>query len=228
MLAPQGFISLERIRLFIQKPLSPMTCKRMTADQVFNPAFWYLLLALTAISLPLYIFILWKSWEGAIVYLGLVFTLAIYMAFFSVHNFGGAFGAGMALSCLTAFLVPISLIFLVLLRRPFRNKFGDDLIRRRLYIFGGLLIILTQLFPIIGSQSIDAACFRITQRNAVPLISAIETYQQANGTYPSVIASLQPEYLSEIPAPGCSWLSTQEAWYQLVSRLIPAVMALYY
>jgi len=187
----------------------------MTADLLFNPGLWYLLLALTAISLPLYIFILWKSWKGAIVFLGLVISLAIYMAFFSVHNFGGAFGAGMALSCLTAILVPISLIILILLRRPFRRKYGDDLIRRRLYVFGGLLIVLTQLFPIIGSYSIDAACFGITQRNAQPLISAIETYQQENGTFSSDIESLQPEYLAEIPVPGCFLLSAQDDWYQV-------------
>lgn len=187
----------------------------MTADQVFNPAFWYLMLALTAFSLPLYILILWKSWKGAIGYLGLILFLAIYMAFFSVHNFGGAFGAGMALSCLTAFLVPISLLVLILLRRPFRSKFGDDLIRRRLYVFGGLLIILTQLFPILGSYSIDTACFRTTRGNAEPLIFAIETFQQKHDTYPLDIASLQPEYISEIPVPGCSWLSAQEDWYQV-------------
>lgn len=184
----------------------------MTSDQVFHPAFWYLLLALVAISMPLYIFILWKSWKGAIIYLGAVFVLAMYMAFYSVHNFGGAFGAGMALSCLTAVLVPISLIIWILLRRPFGRRFGDDVTRSRLYVFGGLLIVVTHLFPFVGSMTIDAACFRITQRNASPLIAAVDTYFKENGTYPPDVESLQSGYLAEIPSPGCTWLSARPEW----------------
>jgi hypothetical protein len=184
----------------------------MTSDQVFNPVLWFFLLGWMAISMPLYIFILWKSWKWAIIYLGVVFLLAVYAAFFSVHNFGGAFGAGSALSCLTAILVPISLIIWILVRRPFGRKFGDDVNRRRLYVFGGLLIVVTHLFPFFGSMTIDSACFRITQRNAEPLIAAVETYYRENGTYPKDVVSLQPEYLAEIPTPGCSWLSTQPDW----------------
>lgn len=187
----------------------------MTSDQVFNPFFWYLLLAEMVISLPLYVFILWKSRKWAVAYLMFSFSLAIYAAFFSLHNFGGAFGPGMALSCLTILLVPISLIVWILLGYSFRRKYGDDVSRRRLYFFGGLIIILSQLFPFVGSYAIDSACFSITQRNAEPLIDAVEAYYQKNGSYPLEIDSLQPKYLSEVPLPGCNWLSTQEDWYQV-------------
>ncbi len=163
-----------------------------------------------AVSLPLYIFILWKSWKLAIIYLTLTFTLLIYIAFFSVHNFGGAFGAGMVLSCLAAFLGPISLIVWILLRHPFQRKYADDLTRRRMYFFGGILVISLQLFPIIGSYSIDSACFRITQRNAEPIISAVETYFQEMGVFPQELEFLQPEYMSKLPTPGCIWLATQD------------------
>jgi hypothetical protein len=184
----------------------------MTSDQVFNPAFWYLLLALMAISMPFYIFILWKSSKWAIVALLLIVALAVYMAFYSVHNFGGAFGAGMALSCLTMVLIPISLIIWLLVRRPFGRKFGEDVLRRKLYIWGGLLIVVTHLFPFIGSMTIDGACFRITQQNAETIITAVENYHQDIGVYPSDIETLQLDYLAEIPSPGCVWLSTQPDW----------------
>ncbi len=182
----------------------------MTSDQFFNPGFWYLLLALTAISLPLYVLILWKSWRWAVAFLIFTFSLAAYAAFFSLHNFGGAFGAGMALSCLTVLLLPISLIFLILLRHPFRRKFEDDLRRRRLYVIGGILIVVSQLFPFIGSMTIDSACYRLTRSNAEPIISGVARYHQEHGVYPPDLESLQPEYLSEIPNPGCVWLGTQE------------------
>lgn len=162
--------------------------------------------------MPLYIFILWKSWKGAIFFLVGIVLLAVYAAFFSVHNFGGAFGAGSALSCLTALLVPISLIIWILLRRPFGRKFGDDIALRRLYVFGGLLIVVTHLFPFFGSTTIDRTCFHITQRNAKPLIAAVEIYDQENGAYPSDVDSLLPDYLAEIPTPGCTWLSAQPDW----------------
>lgn len=182
----------------------------MTSDQVFNPSFWYIFLALMAVSLPLYIFVLWKSWKLAIAYLLLNFVLVVYVAFFSVHNFGGAFGAGMALSCLSTFLVPVSLIIWILLRHLFQHKFGADLIRRRMYFFGGLLIIVYQLFPFSGSYFIDSTCFRNTQSNAESIIRAVETYQQENGAFPQALELLQIEYLSEIPTPGCTWLGTQD------------------
>jgi hypothetical protein len=184
----------------------------MSSDQIFHPALWYFLLAWMAVSMPLYIFCLWKSLRWAVFCFGVVLILAVYAAFYSVHNFGGAFGAGMALSCLTVILVPISLIILILLRRPFGRKFGDDVKRRRWYVFGGLLIAVTYLFPLFGSMTIDAACYRITQRNAKPLIAAVEIYYQEHGVYPGDIESLTPDYLANIPAPGCVWLSKQPDW----------------
>jgi len=184
----------------------------MTSDQIFYPIIWILLLVLMAASMPVYIYILWKSWKGAIAYWIFLFFLAIYMAFFSVHNFGGAFGAGMALSCLTMVLVPISLIIWTLLRRPFGRKYIDDVIRRRLYVFGGLLIVVFQLFPFAGSTVIDSTCYRITRQNAEPLIAAIETFYRENGEYPAEIDVLQPTYLAGLPVPGCTWLSTHPDW----------------
>jgi len=92
-----------------------------------------------------------------------------------------------------------------LLRRPFKRKFETDLRRRRLYVFGGLIISVTQFFPVIGTYAIDATCFRTTQRNAEPISATVETFQQDNGDYPIEINSLVPEYLSEIPEPECSW-----------------------
>jgi hypothetical protein len=179
----------------------------MTSEQIFYPGLWYILLAVTAISLPLYVFLLWKTTRGAIVYLVFLIAFSIYMAFFSARNFGGAFGAGMAFACLSALLVPISLIVLLLLRRPFRRKYADDLIRRRLYVVGGVIIILVQIFPILGSYSIDKACYAATRGNASPLISAVQRYEQDIGQYPSEVQDLLPMYISQIPAPACLWLS---------------------
>ena len=184
----------------------------MASDQIFNPSFWFVLLALLAISLPLYVLALWKSWKWAILALFLIVGLGVYTAFYSVHNFGGAFGPGMILSCLAVFLVPISIILLILLRHPFIRKFPDNILRNRLYFWGGVLIIFSQMVPFFGSYTVDAVCYRTTRQNAAPLITAIEAYFEQKGTYPEKIEILQPAYLVEIPVPGCSWLSTQGNW----------------
>jgi len=182
----------------------------MISDQVFSPRIWFLLLGLLTLALPIYIFALWKSLKAAFIYLGVFLAFGLYLAFFSARNFGGAFGAGLALACLSATLVPISLIIWLLLRHAFQRKFADDQIRLRWYILGGILILIIQLFPLAGSYTIDAACFAATRRNAASLIAALENYQRQNGFYPAKISDLIPIYLWNVPAPACSWLSGVE------------------
>jgi hypothetical protein len=179
----------------------------MTSEQIFYPGLWYILLGLTAISLPLYVFILWKNTRGAIAYLVFLIAFSIYMAFFSARNFGGAFGAGMAFACLSALLVPISLIIWLLLRRPFRRQFADEVTRRRLFAIGGAVVILVQVFPILGGYSIDKACYSATRAHAAPLIDAVQRYEQDTGQYPAKVNDLLPIDTAQIPAPACAWLS---------------------
>jgi len=182
----------------------------MTSEQIFYPGLWYFLLAITALSLPLYVLILWKTSRGAIAFLFFLIAFSLYIAFFSARNFGGAFGAGMAFACLSVLLVPISLIIWLLLRRPFRRQFPEDLIRRRLFAIGGVAIAFMQIFPIVGSISINAACFSATQRNAEPLISDVYRYEQDFGRYPAEVADLLLPNITQISSPACSWLSGNE------------------
>jgi hypothetical protein len=182
----------------------------MTSDQVFNPHIWFLHIGLLTLALPLFVFALWKSLRVALIYLGVFLVFGLYLAFFSARNFGGAFGAGLALACLSATLVPISVIVWLLLRHAFQRKFADDLTRRRWYIMGGILVLVIQLIPLAGSYTIDAGCFAATRRNAAPLIAALGNYQQQNGFYPEKMSDLLPVYLWNVPAPACSWLSGVE------------------
>jgi hypothetical protein len=186
----------------------------MTSEQVFYPGLWYLLLAFIAVSMPLYIFILWKSKRLAIVYLGVVITLGVYLAFFSARNFGGAFGAGMVLACLSVFLVPLSLLIWLLLHRPFKRKFEEDHTRRRLFVIGAAVIVLVQIFPLMGSYGINGVCFSATRNNAEPIIAAAQTYYQEFGRYPAEINELMILTDGEFPIPACSWLRGQEYDYQ--------------
>jgi hypothetical protein len=182
----------------------------MTSDQVFHPGLWYLLLTFLALSLPLFVFILWKSKRWAIMYLVLVIALGIYLAFFSARNFGGAFGAGMAIACLSVFLVPISLILWILLRRPFRHRFKEDHTRQRLFAIGAVVIVFVQLLPFLGSYSINAACFSATQNSAETLIATAQAYYLDHGRYPTDVAELVHLMTEDYPTPACSWLSGQK------------------
>ena len=190
------------------------------SEQIFHPGFWFVILGLLTVAFPLYVLVLWKSWKLAVVYLIAFLSFGVYIAFYCARNFGGAFVAGMTVGCLSVLLVPISIVICFILRRPFRNKYGEDVRRLRLYSLGGVGIMLTQLLPIAGSQAINTACFSSTQRNAAALIDAIDTYRQQNGVYPSVLGDLTPTYLLILPTPACSWLSAEEYRTQVGHELI--------
>lgn len=192
----------------------------MDSEQIFHPGFWFVILGLLTVAFPLYVLVLWKSWKLALVYLSAFLSFGVYIAFYSARNFGGAFGAGMMVGCLSVLLVPISIVIWLILRHPFRNRYGEDVRRLRMYTVGGVVIILTQLFPLAGSSAINTACFSSTQRHAGALIDAIDTYYQQNGDYPSVLGDLTPTYLLVLPTPACSWLSAQEYRTQVGHELI--------
>jgi hypothetical protein len=190
------------------------------SDQIFNPRLWFVILGLLTVAFPIYVFVLWKSWKLAVTYLIGFLCFGVYLAFYSARNFGGAFGAGMVVGCLSALLVPISLVLWLLLRRPFRQKFAEDIGRLKMYFFGSLIIILTQLLPFVGSYAINFACFSFTQHNAAPLINAIEQYRQQIGVYPAEFEDLAPTYLQMVPTPACGWLSGQDYRSQVGFELI--------
>jgi len=135
----------------------------------------------------------------------LIFAMlnGVFVAFFTILTFGGAFGPGAIMTCL---VVPAGLLALVTLVVGWRNTakvIGEDRTRKRLYIIGGLVIVALQFAPTFGNNGIGGFCDGQTMRIGNTIIDAIQRYRQAQGMYPAELAILVPDYLPSIPMHKC-------------------------
>lgn len=175
----------------------------------FNPTLIFLIISVAAV--PVFIFLIWKypvRWTVALL-IGLTLE-SILVAFYTVYAFGGAFGPGIVLFCLSPLIMFVAFLILLGARQPFLRAYPTDKIRQRVYLLGGLFVIGLQASPMLGNFAIDATCFTLTQQRAGPMITALETYRQDQGHYPEDLALLTPTYLPALPTPACSWLSENQ------------------
>ncbi len=192
----------------------------MDSEQIFHPGFWFVLLGLLTAAFPFYIFVLWKSWKLAVILLLGYLCFGVYFAFYSARNFGGVIGIQSPLKGLSAFSVTISIVLGLWLLRPFRRRFERDMRRSWMYALGGLIVVLMQLLPLWGNLVINIGCFRATQRNAAPLITAVKSYQQQYQSDPADLNAITPTFLPAPPELACSWISGQEYRSQFGYELV--------
>jgi hypothetical protein len=159
-------------------------------------------------AIPIFAVLLWKrSIRAAAVWVIFLVLESIVAAFVSVYA-GGMFGLGSILVCLTPFTIVVSLLlFFILLLRIFRVS-EENQRQRRFYLVGGLFIVALQIVVFAGHFGIQSACFAQTRGRAAPVIDAVETYRQANGSYPQELGEIVPSYLPVLPSPSCGWLRT--------------------
>jgi len=178
----------------------------MTFDDIFY-GLWFLLPLVSFLSMPLFILILWLNGKRAANIFLLIMALeSVLAALYSVHTFGGAFGPGMMIFCLSFVVFLISLILFIFIHSRFYQSFIEDEERKKNYIRGGLLILLMQFSPVIGYFVIRVSCSIQTHRNAQPIIQDINTYYQESGKYPDTLQDVNILDEEIFPLPGCSWL----------------------
>jgi hypothetical protein len=169
------------------------------------------LVIISFLSVPAFILLLWKgSVKLALAFLVFMIAESVLAALCAVYTFGGAFGPGMLMFCLSFLAVPLSLLILLLGRRPFFRVFAEDRQRCRFYLIGGLLIAALQLSPVVGHYAIRAICHAQNRRTGAQIIMTVETYKREHGSYPEDLSALVPKYMPALPSPGCSWLSSNE------------------
>ena len=128
---------------------------------------WILLPLFSLLSMPVFIFILWRTGKQAATGFILLMALeSVFAALFSVHTFRGTFGPahGHFLSVLCDLHFVLTL-FIVVHARFLRQFYEDDL-RKKVYMRGGLLILLLQFSPVIGYFGIRVGCSLQTRHNA--------------------------------------------------------------
>ena len=168
---------------------------------------WFLLPLFSFLSMPVFILILWRGGKRAGQIFLLIMTLeSVLAAFYGVHTFGGAFGPGMMIFCLSFVVFLVSLILLIFIHSRFYRQFIEDEDRKKLYIRGGLIILLLQFSPVIGYFIIRISCSMQTHINAQPIIQAITAYHEDTGEFPRTLEMLPNPDGNNIPAPGCAWL----------------------
>ena len=143
------------------------------------------------------------SLRVVVAFLAFAVLNGVFVAFFTILTFGGAFGPGAIMTCL---VVPAALLALVTLVIGWRNTakvIGADRTRKRLYIMGGLVIVVLQFMPTFGNNGIGGFCDAQTMRIGNTIIDAIQRYKQDHGAYPAELAILVPDYLPSIPSHKC-------------------------
>lgn len=161
--------------------------------------------------LPLFIFILSKfSTKAALAFLGFVVIESVAVAFYTVLNFGGAFGLGIVFFFASCLGIPLSLLFFAFGKKKFTNT-----PQARLYLVGALLIIAAQFAPIFGVYGLGRFCDGRTRQTGRPLIVALQKYQQEQGHYPAQPADLVPVYLPALPTARCLMAFGPQAEFKL-------------
>ncbi len=168
---------------------------------------WILLPLFSLLSMPVFIFILWRTGKQAATGFILLMVLeSIFAAFFSVHTFGGTFGPGMVIFCLSFVIFIVSLTLFIVYHARFYRQFYEDELRKKVYMRGGLLILLLQFSPVIGYFCIRVGCSLQTRHNARPYITSVNSYYQVTGHYPDRLDDLNSPSDLSIILPGCTWL----------------------
>ncbi|MDY7077854.1 MAG: hypothetical protein SXV54_13130 [Chloroflexota bacterium] len=189
--------------------------------------FWLILAGITllsAIYVWVFVVLLRRSVKLAMMFLALLFVETAGVALATVYTFGGAFGPGILLCIVSPAAAALALICLLLMRRAFFRQFPEDQVRRWFYVGGGLTIVIFQLAPIFGQFAVNGICFSMHQREAEPIIEAVEAYRQRHGSYPATLDELVPEYLEIVPVPPCSWLSSFEDDWEMMECRSGAVL----
>ena len=152
--------------------------------------------------LPIFILLIRRTplWASYIFLLAIV-PESVLLAFYTLINFGGAFGSGILLFCASALIVPVIFIAVILIgTRLFPQLNGA---RRAVYSLGGLLILLAQTSPILGNFGIGGYCDAKVKEYGNEIVQAVQGYQKEHGAYPDKIADLVPGYLSSVPTYSC-------------------------
>jgi hypothetical protein len=94
----------------------------------------------------------------------------------------------------------LSFSALAIMRHRSFRVFGKDRRRRWLYLAGGLLMLFSQLSPLVGLFGVDRVCSTMACARSQSVTLALERYYQEHGVYPESIDGLVPGYLPTVPS----------------------------
>jgi hypothetical protein len=153
--------------------------------------------------LPIFILLIKRMplWASYIFLLAIIPESAL-VALYTLLNFGGAFGPGILLFCVSALTLP--LIFIAAITIGMRLFPQLDGTRKAVYGLGGILILLAQTSPIFGNYGIGGYCDAKAREYGNEIVAAIQQYQKDHGVYPEEIENLVPGYLPSVPTHNCT------------------------
>ena len=161
-------------------------------------------------AIPVFVTLLWKvGIRAAALWMAFLILETVAAAPLSVYA-GGMFGLGSMLVCLSPFTVAVSLLLLLILLRRFTRAFAEDRPRIRFYVLGGLLVVVLQIGVFAGHSGVRSVCSAQTRLRASPVIAAVESYRQEQGSYPKDLDDVIPAYLPALPSAACGWLVSSE------------------
>jgi hypothetical protein len=171
-------------------------------------------------ALPIFIWLLKRSVQASLLFLGAMIIANVVTTVDVALTMGGGFGTGTVVflvSCLSAPLAVIPLsVYLFLRRKHFARAVGDDTLKRRLYVVGGILLIALPFTPAAGTNAMSGYCDGQIEQAGNPIVQAMNQYRQANGYYPSTMDTLVPAYLGRVPtAPSCLGKDNKSVKYEI-------------
>ncbi|MBI5033282.1 MAG: hypothetical protein HZB51_22410 [Chloroflexi bacterium] len=167
------------------------------------------IVVLNLVALPIFVWIL-RRWSAraAMLFLGAMLVANVVVALDASFSIGGGFGAGTMIvlgSCFSAPLavIPLSL-FLFLRRKHFALAVGNDVLKRRLYLIGGIILIVLPFSPFVSHRFVNTYCDGQIEQTGNLIVQAMKKYRQDKGNYPATVSALVPTYLAQVPtAPSC-------------------------
>ena len=152
--------------------------------------------------LPIFILFIRRSplWVSFLFLLAII-PESIFVSFYTLITFGGAFGPGILAFCASAVIVPI--IFVAWVVMGLRLFPQLDRTRRMVYSIGGIIILLAQASPIIGNYGIGGYCDEKAKDYGNEIVDVIKQYEKDNGAYPEKVENLIPDYLPAAPSYNC-------------------------
>ncbi len=175
-----------------------------------------ILIILNLLAVPIFLGILRKMGvEAAIAFTAGFGLISLFVGYYTFDTFGGAFGPGILLYFASCFIVPASgMILATSWSRFFGNRQGTAL-QKRVFLVGGIVIIIFQTAPIVGTSVIGRYCDKQIQQAGNQIVEAVLNYQQNNGTYPTELNALMPAYISTVPTYQCFAGDTPPAQFQI-------------
>jgi hypothetical protein len=141
------------------------------------------------------------STSGIMILYVLIMIECIVSAFYTLHNYVGAFGPGGFLFYLSALVTLIMLMFVIIWSSILFPQLTKQ--RRIYYAFGAFLMVLSAVSPILGKVGIGSYCDEQAMEHGDKIVSAIRAYESDHGFFPERLGALNRDYFKDETSYSC-------------------------